>query len=247
MQDELISTNSKEKNIKNTGKFTEEDIKDFNIQMNQKNDEDYIEEEKKKKVNHEENMYNLNENTEDSLFNLSLATHPIVCLFHLSFKFLAILSYLFLSLLTSSSVHTFITSIILLCLDFWYVKNISGRILVGLRWWNKEDFIDEEGWILESYDIDIDSSSVDKYVFWWALIANTGFWAVVFFFKFISLSFFWGILCFIGFGLNGLNLYGYYLCKKDYELKLQTIIENFGKHRKDIFKLLRNSFTKITS
>lgn len=35
-------------------------------------------------------------------------------------------------------------------MDFWTVKNITGRLLVGLRWWN---FVDEDGqnhWKYES-------------------------------------------------------------------------------------------------
>ena len=39
---------------------------------------------------------------------------------------------------------------LLLAADFWTVKNITGRLLVGLRWWNK---VNEDGsteWIFES-------------------------------------------------------------------------------------------------
>jgi len=39
---------------------------------------------------------------------------------------------------------------LLLAFDFWTVKNVSGRLMVGLRWWNK---IEEDGtstWIFES-------------------------------------------------------------------------------------------------
>jgi len=41
----------------------------------------------------------------------------------------------------------------LLAFDFWTVKNISGRLLVGLRWWNE---INEDGtnsWLFESKDV----------------------------------------------------------------------------------------------
>jgi hypothetical protein len=38
-----------------------------------------------------------------------------------------------------SNVLTFIFTVILGSLDFWVVKNISGRILVGLRWWSYYD------------------------------------------------------------------------------------------------------------
>lgn len=36
-------------------------------------------------------------------------------------------------------VITFITVMILSALDFWTVKNITGRLLVGLRWWSDYD------------------------------------------------------------------------------------------------------------
>ena len=46
--------------------------------------------------------------------------------------------------------HIFLTIVLLLALDFWTVKNVTGRLLVGLRWWNK---VDEDGtstWMFES-------------------------------------------------------------------------------------------------
>ena len=40
------------------------------------------------------------------------------------------------------SVITFILVTVLGALDFWTIKNISGRLLVGLRWWSE---VDEKG------------------------------------------------------------------------------------------------------
>jgi len=40
--------------------------------------------------------------------------------------------------------------VLLLSMDFWTVKNITGRLMVGLRWWN---YVDDDGkshWIFES-------------------------------------------------------------------------------------------------
>ena len=47
-------------------------------------------------------------------------------------------------------VELFITVILLLAFDFWTVKNVTGRLMVGLRWWNrvKEDGSSE--WVFES-------------------------------------------------------------------------------------------------
>lgn len=71
-------------------------------------------------------------------------------MFHLLFKVAAIFVYLFGSLFTQDFLHLFVIIVFLVSLDFWLVKNITGRLLVGLRWWN---YIDNDGqsyWIFEN-------------------------------------------------------------------------------------------------
>ena len=44
----------------------------------------------------------------------------------------------------------FVTLVFLISIDFWVVKNITGRLLAGLRWWN---YIDDDGnshWVFEN-------------------------------------------------------------------------------------------------
>lgn len=41
------------------------------------------------------------------------------------------------SFYTKSFIMVFIVVVTFLAFDFWTVKNVSGRLLVGLRWWNK--------------------------------------------------------------------------------------------------------------
>lgn len=41
---------------------------------------------------------------------------------------------------------TFIVVVILSALDFWVVKNVTGRLLVGLRWWSDFDNEGKEIW-----------------------------------------------------------------------------------------------------
>ena len=69
------------------------------------------------------------------------AAQTKVMAFHLLFKSLALVFYLF-SGFGMSYMITFVVVTILSSLDFWMVKNVSGRLLVGLRWWNS---IDEAG------------------------------------------------------------------------------------------------------
>lgn len=68
----------------------------------------------------------------DTLF--STALNPVACLFHLAFKGLAIFSFLFLNAMIKEEVLTFIIVVVFAAMDFWTVKNVTGRLLVNLRW-----------------------------------------------------------------------------------------------------------------
>ncbi|NP_001343449.1 Golgi apparatus membrane protein TVP23 homolog B isoform 2 [Mus musculus] len=102
-----------------------------------------------------------NDDTEDvSLFDAEEETtnrprkskirHPVASFFHLFFRVSAVVVYLLCELLSSSFIACMVTIILLLSCDFWAVKNVTGRLMVGLRWWNH---IDEDGkshWVFES-------------------------------------------------------------------------------------------------
>ena len=84
------------------------------------------------------------------MYQLILISHPVAVVFHLLFRTAAILFYLFSSWFSLSFVFVFVMTVLLIAFDFWTVKNISGRLLVGLRWWNQ---VNEDGtsiWIFES-------------------------------------------------------------------------------------------------
>ena len=52
-----------------------------------------------------------------------------------------------------NSVLVFILTMLLLAADFYYLKNIAGRRLVGLRWWNEVDTsTGDSHWVFESQD-----------------------------------------------------------------------------------------------
>ena len=61
----------------------------------------------------------------------SALLHPGVTFFHLLFRFTAIFYYVFGYFFTSSFVSIFIGVTMLLSLDFWTVKNVTGRIMVS--------------------------------------------------------------------------------------------------------------------
>jgi hypothetical protein len=41
-------------------------------------------------------------------------------------------------------IATFILVIMFTAFDFWTVKNVTGRLLVNLRWWSEIDELGEE-------------------------------------------------------------------------------------------------------
>jgi hypothetical protein len=69
------------------------------------------------------------------------SAHPVICIFHVLFKALAIMTYLFGGLAEHSLnfITVSVCCILLLAIDFWVVKNVTGRLLVGLRWWAHVD------------------------------------------------------------------------------------------------------------
>lgn len=80
---------------------------------------------------------------------MEMNSHPVALIFHLLFRSLALFLYIFASIV-GDGVFSFVIIILLLSFDFWTVKNVTGRLLVGLRWWNE---IKEDGsnlWIFES-------------------------------------------------------------------------------------------------
>lgn len=54
------------------------------------------------------------------------SSNPFVCIFHMGFKALAVVSYLFAGLILNT-VMIFLLVSIFTVLDFWVVKNVSGR------------------------------------------------------------------------------------------------------------------------
>ena len=93
------------------------------------------------------------------------ANNPKAALFHVLFKVLACLCYIFAGWISDSFVLVFVLCTLLLAFDFWTTKNVSGRLLVGLRWWND---IAEDGssqWRFESSSED-SVGRIDYRIFW---------------------------------------------------------------------------------
>ena len=99
----------------------------------------------------------------------------------------------------------FIITIILLAADFYYLKNIAGRRLVGLRWWNEVDpSTGDSKWVFESSEPGTKIvNATDSRFFWLAMYAQPFLWIALAVLALIRLMFIWlplvGKLLFLSF------------------------------------------------
>jgi len=83
--------------------------------------------------------------------------------------------------LTWNSILVFIFTLLLLSIDFYYLKNIAGRRLVGLRWWNEVNTsTGESHWVFESAEPGSRAeNATDKRFFWLSMYITPALWVAL--------------------------------------------------------------------
>jgi len=151
---------------------------------------------------------------------LKSSSHPTVLIFHLLFRTSAFITFLIPS---SNFVLVFVLVTLFLAFDFWTVKNVSGRRLVGLRWWNEIKEDGENTWVFESRDQKkFPINRTDYWVFWISLYVYLILWIV---FAIIEITKpMWLGLCILAISLNMANVVGYTKCERDAKKNLQGFV-----------------------
>ncbi|KAM3147676.1 Eukaryotic protein of unknown function (DUF846) [Paramecium bursaria] len=170
---------------------------------------------------------------ESSNYDLSRAGHPKACVFTFLFKLIALVIYL---LLSSSQILCYILVIVFSSLDFWTVKNITGRLLVGLKWETVD--LDNGKSDLKFFSRDNFSiNQVDAAFFWSSQVGFTIAWTVFGIKNLFGFSIFWLSLIAIVFSLLFTNLWGFYKCRGQHKAKMDKL-------QKDLKTKGVNLFTK---
>ena len=175
---------------------------------------------------------------------ISKAKNPGIIFFTIFFKGLAMTFFLFLDIFSIPETLIFILVVILNSLDFWFVKNISGRILIGLRWWNEVKEDGTEVWRFESSHED-KGKSIDTTIFWISLYIGPIFCGIFLFLELLGLKLMWFLACLIGFILTFSNTYGYYKSSSDQKDKIQVFLEN--KKKEGQKKFLNFGFSSFSN
>lgn len=94
------------------------------------------------------------------------------------------------------------------------MKNISGRLLVGLRWWNETDDNGESIWVFETANPDRVINPIDSKVFWIMLYSTPALWIALGILAFLKFQFLSLILVFIAIALTMTNTLAFTRCDK---------------------------------
>ncbi|XP_065160471.1 uncharacterized Golgi apparatus membrane protein-like protein CG5021 isoform X2 [Atheta coriaria] len=158
-------------------------------------------------------------------------THPYVTFIYLAFRGGSIATYLLCGFFSNSFIASFVFIVLLLSMDFWTVKNVTGRLMVGLRWWNYVDDNGQSHWVFESRKGQSQNRVNDKEatIFWLALVATPVIWGILFVAALFSFSLKWLLLVIIALTLTGANLYGYLKCKFGSSESITSVTSDFLK------------------
>src|SRR3989338_244515 len=140
-------------------------------------------------------------------------THPIAAFFHCFFKIIALVFFLVLTHFIDFIV-TFIVVVVCLALDFWVVKNISGRLLVGLRWWNqiKPDGANE--WMFESLEGQRQIHRTEFAIFWISTLGFPFVWLILAFAELITIGWAYMAISLVALSFTLSNALGYLKCAR---------------------------------
>ncbi|KAK9239275.1 hypothetical protein V1525DRAFT_398339 [Lipomyces kononenkoae] len=151
---------------------------------------------------------------EENAFSFSLSAHPLALGFFLGFRLAALLTYIFGLIFTSNFVLIFIIVVLLLAADFWNTKNVTGRLLVGLRWWNESSPNGDSIWVFESADPQRVINGTDSRFFWTVLYSTPVIWGLLALLAILKFELIWLSLVIIAVILSATNAMAFTRCDR---------------------------------
>ena len=124
---------------------------DYNINISNSTSQNQRVDEKTK-TNEKKTIENTDQIQSSNTSNfIQNSANPCIVFFTLFFKILSIIIFIFGNFIFKMSDSLeFVFVVIFSSLDFWFIKNVSGRILVGLRYWNEIKQDGSEVWVYEN-------------------------------------------------------------------------------------------------
>jgi len=147
------------------------------------------------------------------------SAHPLALFFLYFFRIAAIAVYILCGWFTNNYVLSTVIVVVLLAVDFWNCRNVSGRTLVGLRFWNQVDEDGESYWVFESRDPSRPANPVDSKMFWIALYVFPLLWAALLIVSLLKLGFAFIPIVILALVFNVTNVIGFTYADRDAKQK----------------------------
>jgi len=143
------------------------------------------------------------------------SAHPVVLFVLYLFRIAAIATYILCGFFTDNYVVSTVIVVVLLAMDFWNCRNVAGRTLVGLRFWNQVDDYGESYWIFESRDPSRPANPVDARLFWTALYVFPALWLGLFFVSLLKFNLSFVPIVVLALVFNVTNVIGFTYADRD--------------------------------
>lgn len=101
---------------------------------------------------------------------------------------------------------------------------MTGRLLVGLRWWNRINDDGSSEWVFESLEDLTEIDPLDSRVFWFGLYGAPLLWTLLLLVALLKLNVQWALIVVVAITLSAANIIGYTKCKKDAKEKMQALM-----------------------
>lgn len=154
---------------------------------------------------------------------IKISNHPFILILSILFEISSVLLFIIEDNLSfnkfnfSQSFLSFLIAIIN-TINFWFTKNISGRLLLGLHWWNEMKTNSQEKWIFGKQN-DFRIINYENTFFWTVLYSSTTIWGVILLIKIEEMNWIMIIACLISFLLSFFNAFGYNRCANEQSKK----------------------------
>lgn len=142
------------------------------------------------------------------------SSHPVATLFFLVLRLAPLAIYIFGSWFISNPVLVFISVSLAVAADFWNIKNISGRLLVGLRWWNETAADGTSTWVFETANPDRYINPIDSKMFWMLIYAVPTAWVLLGLLALLKFNIMWLLVIVFALVLSLTNTFAFSRCDK---------------------------------
>ncbi|WVN89157.1 uncharacterized protein L203_104373 [Cryptococcus depauperatus CBS 7841] len=157
-----------------------------------------------------------------------ISSHPVALAILYLFRSAAIAVYVLCGLFTDNYVLSTVLVVVLLSLDFWNTRNVAGRTLVGLRYWNEVDDEGESAWVFESRDPSRPANPIDAKMFWIALYVYPLGWLALFIISILKFNISFLPIVFLALVFNFSNLLGFTYADRDAQRRWASGVASSG-------------------